>query len=96
MDETCEKVNEPVQTVGNGAMPSQNDQNLGDTHEPSPKEYEEPTFKLPVTEERKVIKNDDEKEDAPIDKETYNSYITNECWVQIRAAAKEIQPDDHE
>ena len=70
--------------------------NLGDTHEPSPKEYEEPTFKLPVTEEGKVIKDDDEQESAPTDKETYSSYITKEHWVQIRTAAKEVQPDDHE
>ena len=75
-----------------------------EAHEPSPKEYEglsqeeyeEPTSKLPVTREKKVIKDDDDKEGAPLDRETYDSYITNEHWVQIRAAAKEVQPDDHE
>ena len=93
MDENCGKFNEPVQTVGYGAMHSQNDWYLEDTYRQFPDEYEEPIVDLPATEGKKVIKDNNEREEAPIDRETDN---TNEDWVQTRAAANEVQPDDHE
>ena len=93
MDENCGKFNEPVQTVGYGAMHSQNDWYLEDTYRQFPDEYEEPIVDLPATEGKKVIKDNNEQEEAPIDRETDN---TNEDWVQTRAAANEVQPDDTE
>ena len=48
---------------------------------------------MPATEGKKVIKDNNEQEEAPIDRETDN---TNEDWVQTRAAANEVQPDDTE
>ena len=65
-------------------MHSHNDRYLEDTYRPCPDEYEEPIVDLPAKEGKKVIKDNNEQKEAPIDRETDN---TNEDWVQTRAAA---------
>ena len=93
MDENCGKFNEPVQTVGYGAMHSHNDRYLEDTYRPCPDEHEEPVVDLPATERKALSKDKSKQEEALKEIETDN---TNVDWIQRRAATIEIQTDDQE